>query len=188
MSMENFGIDVKVNVDTNNAESKVQELAKHLEALENFKSNGIKLDLGLSNVSKGTLDSMLKLVDSMKGKEFSKAFEISKGSIQGLKTLADTAEKISKLSNEQINLINTKQSEKTVDKLITKYKQAQSEVSKIQTQMSRTQDGQVLSALGKQLDKYKQEMSKYKDLMSENQKLDIKLVDEKNEEQLERVY
>lgn len=191
MGMEQFGINVDVDVNTGDAKSKISELKGDLEYLEGLKKNGITLDLGLSNVDTKKIGSLIALTKSLGREGFSNAFSISEKSLTSLKQLKETAEQISKLNVGQTNLINEsgieKQS-KEVENLVKDYKVAQKEIKALQTQLSSTKDNQVIGALGDQLgQKYAKLDSLYKK-MNDSQKVSVEKVDMENIEQLERVY
>ena len=188
MSMENFGIDVKVNLDTEDASGKVEKLSELLDQLQSAKENKISLDLGMSKANLEKFERIIKLTNSMEAGKFASAFEVSDKAIASLKALGDTAEKISKLNSKQSDLLNLEGVGKKTDAVVKKYKEAQNEIKKLQTQMSTTKDGQVLDALGQQLKEQYDKLESYRSKMDEKQLLDIKPVDTKNLQDLERVY
>ena len=188
MSMENFGIDVKVNLDTGDASGKIKELSDLLDKLQDTKQNKISLDLGMSKLNTEKLGKLIALTNSMREGQFGKAFEVSDKALASLKALSETAEKISKLNNKQSDLLNLEGVGKKTDAVVKKYKEAQNEIKKLQGQMSKTKDGQVLDALGQQLKEQYDKINYYKSKMDDKQLLDIKAVDTKNLQDLERVY
>lgn len=188
MGIENFGIDIQVTLNDNEAKSSIIELTNQLQTIKNLGEKGLTIDLGLSGTNAETIKSMINLVKNIGKSDFKHAFEVSDKSISSLVEIRKVAQQIGKLSEKQVEFFNVQKAQTEANGLLKQYQAIQGEIKKLQSQMSRTTDNQVLVELGKQLDeRYAILKSKFKE-MNELQKISVGKIDKKNLDDLEQIY